>query len=799
MTVQNRGDELINELQNEKQQKIIDHDHRVNSWITEYTWQLIDKKAEARRIGNIDETVRLKYLIRKSLRNDRRKRAEDTANEIEGLLINGNVRAAYEIIRKWQKNTTNKPPIPTYMDAEILRNEYQILYTQQQPIEHNITLFNNQAQVDDTVPDEEEIKSTLKGMKFHKSPGCTGISVEDLRLWMDESEQEIPQRERWEKVIEIVQSAFTRTNLPQVFGIGILVLIPKNEPNQFRGIALLDVIYKLISRIISVRINDSILYHDAIHGFRRERGTTTAISELKLYMRATTMNKKAKPRFIIFLDLKKAYDTLDRTRTLEILKSYGVGPNICHIIEQTWVMDQMIPKQAGCYGDKFKTSRGVRQGDIMSPTVFNIVVDAVVNYCEAKFKTLHPNKELPKVLFYADDGVITGSDPILVQSMLDIYTNAFLRVGLKMNVAKTKSMIMVGRQCRTRTPRNEVNQDLTYKQLQATKVTCTKCNNMVGRSYLKRHQETQKCILENEKILREMSSTVHDVHTNNNSINTVDITMPNYCHEISVNGVNETSCPVLGCIFHTNKSYKMRQHFRNRHLESTIIIMEDGVNPLPKCPKCGIFQRDVGDRHQNTATCKQFALQLQIKCMQEQNVVLAQETTFTVFGETIENVHEFKYLGRIVTDSDEDKTTVIHNLNRAGKAWGQLHRLLSHEKKRNLKAVVSVYQAIIQAILLYGSETWVLQGSNTLHRLEIFHRRCARFLTGQYIHPQENGEWIYPSTEDVFQKAGLESIESYIQKRQLQVAKHLSPESKAMTDIANSLEIDINMERVSWC
>ena len=103
----------------------------------------------------------------------------------------------------------------------------------------------------------------------------------------------------------------------------------------------------LISGIISTRMNDSISYHDAVHGFWRKQGTTTAISELKLCMRATKMNKKVKPRFLIFLDLKKGYDALDQSRTLEILKLYGVGPNICHIIEQTWEMDQMIPKQAG--------------------------------------------------------------------------------------------------------------------------------------------------------------------------------------------------------------------------------------------------------------------------------------------------------------------------------------------------------------------------------------------------------------------------------------------------------------------
>ena len=137
-------------------------------------------------------------------------------------------------------------------------------------------------------------------------------------------------------------------------------------------------------------------------------------------------------------------------------------------------------------------------------------------------------------------------------------------------------------------------------------------------------------------------------------------------------------------------------------------------------------------------------------------------------------MREFKYLGRIVTDTDDDTTTVVLNLNKAGRAWGQIHRLLSHEKKRNLRTAVSIYRSIIESVLLYGSETWVLKGTKTLHRLEIFHRRCARFLTGQFIHPQENGEWVYPHTEDVFKKAGLELIESYIEKRRVHVANYFT-------------------------
>ena len=391
---------------------------------------------------------------------------------------------------------------------------------------------------------------------------------------------------------------------------------------------------------------------------------------------------------------------LDRPRTLEILKAYGVGPNICHIIEQTWKMDQMVPKQAGCFGNAFNTSRGVRQGDIISPTVFNIVTDAVVNFCEATFKTAHPNKEVPKIIFYADDGVISGDDASLVQYMLDIYTDAFLRVGLKMNVEKTKAMTMTGSQYQKRTARPEEFKELPSKEFQNMKICCEKCKSIIVRQNMKKHQDTRTCISKSKEIQDEQ-------------------------------------------------------------------IAE--VTPDDQAPT-----------------------------IQEDSVTVELGTTFTVFGELIETVKEFKYLGRIVTDTDDDKATVVLNLNKAGKAWGQLHCLLSHEKKRNFRTAVYIYRSMIESVLLYGSETWVLKGSTTLHRLEIFHRRCARFLTGQFIHPQENGEWVYPHTEFVFKKAGLESIQSYFEKRRVHVANYFTPESKAITEIANSLNIKLNLEKVSW-
>ena len=65
---------------------------------------------------------------------------------------------------------------------------------------------------------------------------------------------------------------------------------------------------------------------DALHGFRAGRGTGTAIMETKLL--AQLRSRMDEPLFMIFLDLKKAYDTLNRPQAMRILEGYGVGRNI---------------------------------------------------------------------------------------------------------------------------------------------------------------------------------------------------------------------------------------------------------------------------------------------------------------------------------------------------------------------------------------------------------------------------------------------------------------------------------------
>ena len=129
---------------------------------------------------------------------------------------------------------------------------------------------------------------------------------------------------------------------------------------------------------------------------------------------------------MIFLDLHKAYDALDRSRCLDILEGYGVVPRARIIIRAYWGKMMMVARAGGYYGEEFKGARGVTHGDPLSPTIFFVVVDAVVRHWvtmaldEAKKRGERGNEGRHQAApLYADDGMVASSDPCCLQWAFD--------------------------------------------------------------------------------------------------------------------------------------------------------------------------------------------------------------------------------------------------------------------------------------------------------------------------------------------------------------------------------------------
>ena len=122
--------------------------------------------------------------------------------------------------------------------------------------------------------------------------------------------------------------------------------------------------------------------------------------------------------YVIFLDLYKAYDAVAMDILLNILEGYSVDPR-AHSILQTYRDGlPMVARVLGYYGKAFQGFRGVTQGEPLTPTIFNVVVDSVVQLWVEEMVDraggqggrrryeIHQN-----VLFYTDDGMVASSEP----------------------------------------------------------------------------------------------------------------------------------------------------------------------------------------------------------------------------------------------------------------------------------------------------------------------------------------------------------------------------------------------------
>ena len=102
----------------------------------------------------------------------------------------------------------------------------------------------------------------------------------------------------------------------------------------------------------------------------------------------------------------------------------------------------------GYYGEAFKGARGMTQGEPLSPTIFNVVVDAVVRHWVTMSMTKAEKRgergnegRHQAALFYADYGMVESSDPRWIQWAFDTLFSLFERVGLWNNVGKTVSTV----------------------------------------------------------------------------------------------------------------------------------------------------------------------------------------------------------------------------------------------------------------------------------------------------------------------------------------------------------------------
>ena len=113
------------------------------------------------------------------------------------------------------------------------------------------------------------------------------MRAEDMKGWLRRAELEETQEgyvganDNWRLLMKLITTIWETEEIPRQMLWMVVVLIPKGNSGDFRGIGLLEVLWKVIEKVLDGRLS-SIDLHDCLHGFRAGRGCGTGIMEAKL-------------------------------------------------------------------------------------------------------------------------------------------------------------------------------------------------------------------------------------------------------------------------------------------------------------------------------------------------------------------------------------------------------------------------------------------------------------------------------------------------------------------------------------
>ena len=104
----------------------------------------------------------------------------------------------------------------------------------------------------------------------------------------------------------------------------------------------------------------------------------------------------------------------------------------------------------------------------------------------------------------------------------------------------------------------------------------------------------------------------------------------------------------------------------HRHVHDTVVMLEEGNLPLPRCPRCDlqVYGKALNGRHLGTIQCRKGTEQNRRR-LAETEMRENSERVFHTYGKPMEAVSEFCYLGRLLTATDDDWPAVARNIRKA--------------------------------------------------------------------------------------------------------------------------------------
>ena len=422
--------------------------HKKQPWVTPDIFHLCNKRRELKKDKFTTEGAKqykaVNQHIKKRMVKARETWIEERCQEIDDSLGKNNSKKAYQLVKNLTSSKQGRTTTIQDKNGKHLTEEKDIL---NRWTEYCSELYNHKAKGDPEVLKHppmtnthshpilrEEVEAAVKSLKPGKSAGVDNIPAELLQAG---GETMI------DVLLNICNKIWQTGEWPTPWTQSLVITLPKKgnllQCQNYRTISLISHASKVILKILLNRLTpqaETIIAGEQA-GCRPGRSTTEQIFSLRILCERYRQHQQ--DLFHVFVDFKKAFDRVWHAALWPTMKLYNINANLIKVIENLYSKATSAVYYNGSVGEWFRTTVGVRQGCLLSPTLFNIFLERIMtDALENHEGSVSIGGRTITNLRFADIDALAGKEDELVKLINHLDTST--KYGMEISAEKTKLM-----------------------------------------------------------------------------------------------------------------------------------------------------------------------------------------------------------------------------------------------------------------------------------------------------------------------------------------------------------------------
>ena len=310
-------------------------------------------------------------------------------------------------------------------------------------------------------PTLKEVEDSIRALSAGKAAGPDGIPPDIYKHGGSAIRKQL---------LKLFIQCWNEGKVPQAFKDADLMHLYKNKGDikccdNHRGISLLCIAGKIYARILLNRLVTHLevigLIPESQCGFMAGRSTIDPCFALRQLQEKCWLHNR--DLYLLFVDLTKAFDTVNRDGLWALLKKIGCPDHFVAMIRSFHDGMKITVREGSDKADPFIVSSGTKQGCVLAPTLFSVFFSLMLyiafenstegveirsRYDRGLLRTTNQHYKAATMtvstvirdLLFADDCALASSNEEDLQKLCDAFASAARRFGLKISIDKTESM-----------------------------------------------------------------------------------------------------------------------------------------------------------------------------------------------------------------------------------------------------------------------------------------------------------------------------------------------------------------------